>query len=111
MGGRPANTRNVTSPARSASATAAKPSVRGIQVGAGAAAAVASSAVAAWPTSVINCFSSQTGSRNGAKNRPFRRPPAYRWDFALMLLYNNVAGLRQIRGAAYDAVAGRHPAL
>src|SRR5438876_7846692 len=40
--------------------------------------------------------------------RPFRCPPLIDGRLALMLLYNNVAELRQFRGALYRAVANRH---
>src|SRR4029078_10284156 len=110
IGVSPASTRKVTSADSSASATAAKPSVRGSHPGAGAAAAVANSAGAALPTSVIKISRPKRQPVTVRQNRPLGRPLDHRWYFPVMLLYNNVAGLRQIRGMADRAVAIRHQA-
>src|SRR5262249_8205638 len=47
---------------------------------------------------VHRLISSQTGTRRGAKTRPFRCPPLIDGRVALMLLYNNVAEKRQYCG-------------
>src|SRR5262249_25943970 len=49
------------------------------------------------------------GNPAGRENtRPFRYPQLIDGRVALMLLYNNVAELRQFRGAQGRAVANRH---
>ncbi len=112
IGVRPASTTKVTRADSKATATAAKPSARGSHPGGGAAAGVTSSAVAAWPTLVINSSRPKRQPVIAREDHtPFGCPPINRWDYALMLLYNNVAGLRQFRGTHRASVADRHHEL
>src|SRR5262245_16569357 len=109
IGVRPASTTKVTSAESNASATAATPSARGIHPEGGAEAAVISSVVAAWPTLVIESSRPKREPVTVRGNTPVQVPPTDRWCRELMLLYNNVAGLRQFRGARSRAVADRQP--
>src|SRR5262249_11784917 len=58
---------------------------------------------------VHRLISSQMGTRRGGKKRPSRGPPLIDGRVALMLLYNNVAELRQFPGAQGPAGANRDP--
>ena len=66
IGVRPASTTKVTRAESSAKATAARPSARGSHPDAGAVAADTSSAVADWPTVVINSSHPNGNPRNDA---------------------------------------------
>src|SRR3954468_411152 len=62
------------------------------------------------PTSGIKISHPKRQPVTVRQNRPLGRPPDHRRYFPVMLLYNNVAGLRQIRGVADRAVAIPHQA-
>jgi hypothetical protein len=93
IGVSPASTTKVTSADRTASATAMIPRSRTKPPGAGDVVADTRSAVAVWPTLVMQfCFAQNRVY--GTSTRADGRSPAS----PLMLLYNNVAELRQFRG-------------
>src|SRR5947207_14378194 len=94
IGVRFASTRKVTSADNSASATATTPRMRASRPGAGAA-AVASSAVAAWPTFVMYSERPVRNHREAARHTLNERAPSPPMLAKLRLLYNNVAELRQ----------------
>ena len=94
IGVSPASTTKVTSAESTASATATMPSSRTQPPGAGVAAADTSSALAVWPTLVMQTRLARP-ERWHVRSCRSDEPPL----LPLMHLYNNVAELRQFRGS------------